>query len=95
MLRFPADEDVLGDGEVAHHIQLLVNDDDTGLLRLAGIVEFHFLPLKGDGAGILGIDAGEHLHQRGLSGAVFPHEGMDFPAADVKVHMIQRVDAGE
>ena len=80
---------------MAHHVQLLVNDDDPGLLRLPGIMEFDFLSLESDGTGVFGIDSGEHFHQGGLAGAVFTHEGMDFPATDFKIDMIQGVNAGE
>ena len=72
-----------------------MNDDDAGLLRLTGIVELHFLPFEGDGARIPGIDAGEHFHEGGLPGAVFPHQGVDLAGTDLEIDISQRVNAGE
>ena len=90
-----ADEDVLGHRQVVHHVQLLVNDDDARLLGLAGVVEFHLAPLVGDGAGILGVDAGQHLHQRGFARAVFTHQRVHLALAHLQIDVIQRVHAGE
>ena len=80
---------------MSHHVQFLVNDHDAGLLRLPGIVELHFLPFESDGTGIFGINTGEYLHEGGLAGAVFPHQGMDLAGTDLKIDMIQRANAGE
>ena len=92
---FAADEYVLGHGQVVHHVQLLVNDDDARLLGLLGVVEFHLAPLVGDGAGILGVDAGQHLHQRGFARAVFAHQRVHLALAHLQIDVIQRVHAGE
>ena len=92
---FAADEDVLRNGQVVHHVQLLVNDDDARLLRLLGTMEFDFLAFIGDGSGILGVDAREHLHQRGLAGAVLAHQRMHFALANLQIDVIQRVHARE
>ena len=93
--RLPADKNILRDGQMAHHVQLLVNNDDPGLLRFPGVVEFHLLSLEGDGSGVLCINAGEHLHQGGFSGAIFAHQGMDFPGANLEIDINQRVNAGK
>ena len=90
-----ADEDVLRNGQVVHHVQLLVNDDDARLLGLLRAVELNFLALVGDGAGILGVDAREHLHQRGLAGAVLAHQRVYFAPANLQIDVIQRVHARE
>ena len=91
----PADEDILRHGQVVHHVQLLVNDHDARLLGLAGIVEFHLPALVGDDARILGIDAGEHLHQRGLARAVFTHQRVHLALAHLQIHVVQRMHAGK
>ena len=92
---FAADEDVLRNGQVVHHVQLLVNDDDARLLSLLGTMEFDFLAFIGDGSRILGVDAREHLHQRGLAGAVLAHQRMHFALANLQIDVIQRVHARE
>ena len=93
--RLAADKDVLGDGQVAHHVQLLVNDDDAGRLGLAGVVEFHLAALVGDGAGVLGVDARQHLHQRGLARAVFAHQRVHLTLADFEIDVVQGVHTRE
>ena len=95
LFELPADKNILRHRKMAHHIQFLVYDDDAGLLGFAGIVKIHFLPVVDDGAGIPGIDAGEHLHQGGLAGSVLAHQGMNLSAPHLKIHMIQGMDAGE
>src|SRR5690606_10787320 len=41
------------------------------------------------------VDAGEHLHQRRLAGAVLAADGVDLTAPHGQVDVLQRLDAGE
>ena len=95
LFELPADKDVLGNGQMVHHVQFLVNDDDTGFLRLPGVMEFDFLSFIGDGPFIFGIDAGQHLHQGGFARAVLSHQRVYFSLAHLQIHMIQCMYAGE
>src|SRR5688500_3140941 len=60
-----AEKDVLGDREQRHQRQLLVNDDDAGLLAVRDVAKPAFFALEEDLAGIVAvrIDAAQHLHQ--------------------------------
>ena len=92
---FTPDKNILRYSQVAHHVQFLMYDDDTCRLCFVGVVEFNILSLKGYGAGIFGINTGKNLHECGLAGAVFTHQRVHFSLSQLKIHMIQRVDAGE
>ena len=73
--RLAPDEDVLGDREVAHQVQLLVDDADPHVLRGARGVDLHLGALDADRAGVGAVDPGQDLHQRGLAGAVLARPG--------------------
>ena len=46
-----------------------------------------------DAAAVLLMDACQHLDQRGLAGAVFPHQGMDLAFTQGEIHLVQRLGA--
>ena len=75
--RLAADEDVLGDGQVIHQLEFLMNDPDPSRLRLARIGEGDLLAAVKDCPAVFCIDAGENLHQRRFAGAVLAHQRMD------------------
>ena len=62
--RLPADEDVLGHGQVAHEVQLLVDDADAEVLGGPRGVDLHLLALDLDRPGVAAVDAAQDLHQR-------------------------------
>ena len=39
------------------------------------------------------INAAEHLDQRGFAGAVFAQQRVDLACLELKIHMLQRLDA--
>ena len=43
----------------------------------------------------LAIDAGQHLHQRGLAGAIFADQGVHFAGAQLKLALAERMNAGK
>ena len=94
-VRFPPDEDVLLDREVRHEIELLIDDGDAEVLRLAGAVEDDRLAVEDDLAAVRLVDPGEDLHQRALAGAVLPDEPEDFAGMDFEADVLQREHAGE
>ena len=58
-----ADKNVLSYGQMTHHVQLLVHNNDTCILGLSRIGEFYFLTLIGNGSRILMVNTCQNLHQ--------------------------------
>ena len=52
-------------------------------------------PLELDLARVARVDAGEHLHQRALAGAVLAHQRMNLAREQAEVDRVQRPDAAE
>ena len=90
-----AQEDVLVGQKVVEEVELLVDEGDArpldGLDRGAGEVG----AVKGDGAGVGGIGAGQDVHEGGLARAVLAEKGVDLPARNVEVDAPQDGDAAE
>ena len=84
-----AHEEVFLHGQVKQGVDLLVDEDDARLLCLLGIFIAHFLAVHQHGTGITGVHAGEDLHQRGLTGAVFAHEGVNFAVVQDEAGVLQ------
>lgn len=94
--RQTADIDVGRHIQMREQIQLLMDHADAEIKRLFR----RFDPLEdlvsdGDRSPIRLIDAGQHLDQRGLSRAVFPHERVDFLGFQRKIHILQCFHSGE
>ena len=93
--RLAADEDVLRHRQVRAEVDLLVDGADPGLLRLQRAGEAHRLAVQRDRAGVDRVDAGQHLDQRRLAGAVLAHQGVDLAGEEPEVDVVERRDAGE
>ena len=93
--RLPADEDVLGDRQVAHQVQLLVDDADPEVLGRPGGGDLLFLSADSDHARIAAIDPGQDLHQGGLPRAVLPDETVHLAPAQIELRVLERPDAGK
>ena len=93
--RLPPDEDVLGHGQVAHEVQLLVDDADAEVLGGARRGDLHLAALDPDRAGVPLVDPGEDLHQRGLARAVLAHQRVDLAGAQLEARVLERLDARE
>src|SRR5690606_35790756 len=78
-----AEEDVLRDRQLRAERQLLVDDDDAGVLAVADAAELALPPVEDDLTLVraVRVDAGQHLHQRRLPGAVLTADGVDLTAA--------------
>jgi len=96
-LQLVVEEDVLRDGEVGAEGQLLVDDDDALGLRVADVLELHRLALEDDVAlvGAERVDAGQHLHERRLAGAVLTADGVHGTALHIERDVREGLDAGE
>ena len=69
--------DVLGDRQVGEQGGFLVDHRDSGGLRFRGGLEAHRLALDQELSGVWLVDAGEDLHERRLTCAVFAGQGVD------------------
>ena len=90
-----AEEDVLGDVEVRHQVELLVDRRDAVLDRLRRRRERRLLAVPDEGALVGLVEAGEHLDQRRLAGAVLAEQAVHLAGPDVEVDAVERPDAGE
>jgi hypothetical protein len=61
-VRFPADEDILFNREIRHEIELLVDDGDAKILRLARTMEDDRLVIEDDLPTVRLIDPREDFH---------------------------------
>ena len=78
--RFPVGEDVASHRQVGKEIQLLEDDADAELPGLQGIADDHRFAAQDERAAVRLIDAGQHLHDRRLAGAVLPDDRVDLAA---------------
>ena len=92
---FPTDEDVLGHGQVVHHVQLLMDNADAHLLGIRDTIEVNRLTEIDDLAAVALVDAAEHLDQGGLTSTVFAHQRVYFAGTQFKLDTLQRMDTGE
>src|SRR5205085_1924824 len=92
--RLAAEEDVLGGIQVGDQVELLVDDRDAEVHRLLRRIDVSFTAAQQNLAGILGLRARKDLHQRGLAGAVFADERMDFASLHIQADVLQRAYAG-
>ena len=83
-----AEHDVLGRGEHVDQLEVLVDHADAqieGVLRRA---DHDVLSVDRDRALVREIDAGEHVHQRGLAAAVFAQQRQDLAAIDIQPDLV-------
>ena len=66
--------------------------DHTDLMgkRILWRTDHDLFPVNQDLAFIREIDAGDHVHQGGLTAAVFSQNGQDLSPINIQVHMIVR-----
>src|SRR5271170_15863 len=88
----PAEQDVVQHRQRGHEAELLFDDRDSDGLRLARAPQDYRLPADQDFALVRGDDAGKHLHERALAGAIVTHQRMDLTRAQRKRDLVQRND---
>src|SRR5882724_1088799 len=93
--RLASQEDVLGDREVRHQVELLVDDAHTRVDHGARAGAAHLLAAQPDLALVRAVDSGQDLHERGLPGPVLTRQRVDFRRVQVEVDAVERADAGE
>jgi hypothetical protein len=93
--RFAPDEDILGNCQVIHQLQFLMNYPDAHHLSGAWAGEIDRLALIENFSAIPGVDTCEDFHQSRFTGAVLADEGMDLPGEQLEADVAQRADAGK
>ena len=68
---------------------------DPQIKGVSGAADGHLLPIDEDLASIRIVDAGEHVHQRSFSTAVFTQERQDLPLINIEVHVLVGNDSAE
>ena len=94
---FVAQEDVLGDAQLLHQHQFLVQDDNAGFLAVPGRACAQLAPLPQDLALVaaMGVDPRQHLHQGRFAGAVFAAQSEAFAGPHAQADARERAHAGE
>ena len=87
--RFEPQADVLRDREIGKQGRLLVNAGDAKLVRRGRGKFFDALTVDFNGAAVGLVRAGDDLDERGLAGAVFAEQRVDFSCPQIKRHTLQ------
>ncbi len=90
-----AEEEVGDDVEVVAEREVLVDGRDAEGLGVLGAADPDRAALPGDGALVDGVDPGDRLDQRGLSGTVVADQGDDLTGVDVEVDVGECLDSAE
>ena len=93
--RLTIGEDVAGDREMGEEIELLKDDADPEPAGMEGIGDDDRFAAQHQRAAVRLVDAGQHLHDGRLAGAVLPHHGVDLAAADAEGDVVDGGDASE
>ncbi len=93
--RFVAEVDVLGDRQVLHQVEFLVDGGDAQAHGGDGRAQGDVLPAPADGAGVGLVGAGQHLDEGGLPGAVLAEEAVHLTGLDLEVDAVEGPDSGE
>ena len=94
---FVPQEHVFPDAHIGHQRQLLVDDDDAFFFAVLDFGELAYFSVVYDVSAVaaVGIPAAEHVHQRGLSRAVFADQGVDAAPLHGKVDVVKGLDPRE
>ncbi|MNT13749.1 hypothetical protein D3C72_1487300 [compost metagenome] len=92
-----AHEDILGHGQLRHQHQLLVDDDDARVFRVADRLRAQGLAIPQDLAipGAMRVHAGQHLHQGRLAGAILAAQADALAGPHLQVDAVKRADTAK
>ncbi len=90
-----AEEDVFRNRQLRDQVQLLMDNADARFLRVLRPVERHLFTEKILAAGVFLVDAGQHFHHGGLTGAVFSHQRHHLAGIDAEGSAGKRLHAGK
>ena len=83
-----AQHDVLRGGQHVDQLEVLVDHADAEVEGVLRGTDDDVLAVDADLALVRKIDAGEHVHQRRLAGAVFPQQGEDLAAVNIQPDLV-------
>ena len=87
-----AEPDVLGDRQLRHQREFLVDDAQPTQPDSEGLPDRKRLAVEQDAAAIGRHGATEHLDERRFAGAVFPDERVDFAGRELELDLVERTD---
>ena len=88
---FMAKENVLCHGKAGQSTQLLHDDGDAFIIGFHLIFRMDLFSVQNEVTAVDGINAGEHVGQRGFAGAVLTDQGMYFALVDVEGNILHRL----
>jgi hypothetical protein len=90
-----ADHQVFDHAEARHQVEMLMHHADAGGQRVGGPADRGCPAVDADDPGIGAVDAEQHVHQRGLAGAVLAQQADHLAAAQGQVHAPIGLDRAE
>ena len=93
--RLAAEEEVARDAHHRDHAEILEHGRNAQRLRVARVAEGDRLAVDEDLTRARPVDAGQHLDQRRLAGAVVAEQAMHLAGIDLDVDVLQRPDRTE
>ena len=84
-----ADVDVLRNSQMVHHVELLVNHTDAGVLGFLNIGEVYRLTVQNDIAFVALMNAAKDLHKCGLTRTVLTHQRVNFTASQLEIDALK------
>ena len=94
-LALKTQNDVLRGGEHIHQLEMLMDHADAIVECVLGGGDGHRLAVNIDLSLIGEVDAGKHIHQRGLAAAVFTQQRQDLAFAQFQIDGVVRHDLAE
>ena len=90
-----AQDDVLGGGEDVDQLEVLVDHTDLMGEGILGGGDDHLTAVHQNGSLVGEIDAGDHVHEGGLTAAVLTENGQDLTVVDLQGDVLVGLDASE
>ena len=93
--RFGAEDDVLQHRQIVGQHEVLVHHADPGGESVTRRAEVHLVAADEDAPLVGGQHAVDHVHERGLAGAVLAADGVDLSLGNRQAHPVVGKDAGK
>ena len=93
--RLGAEDNVVEHGEHVDELEVLVHHADAERGGIIGIVDLDGLAVFADLARLRLVQAEEHAHERGFSGAVFTEQGVDLALFELQGDVVVGLNTGE
>ena len=83
-----ADQQVFIDGDALCEAQLLIHHADAVLLGHVRRMQQALFAVDIDVSGVIAVQAGKNLHQRGFACSVFTQQGVDLALLYAEIHLV-------